>query len=134
MLIMMDDYSRYPEVEIVPTTSAAVVIPKVEKMMATHGLFSEVRTDNGPPFNSPGEKATLWAVGSRVAWRTLVFQRNPCTRADIHRETMRWQDRQRRQRPDHQPLRRVRALRVEVLPRAVTLFHCLDVQGLGGII
>ncbi|KAJ1138288.1 hypothetical protein NDU88_004679 [Pleurodeles waltl] len=48
----MDDYAHYPEVEIVTTTCATEVIPKMEKIMATHGLFGEVRKDNGLPFNS----------------------------------------------------------------------------------
>ncbi|KAJ1143908.1 hypothetical protein NDU88_010210 [Pleurodeles waltl] len=50
----MDDYAHYPEVEIVKTTTATDIIPKVEKVMATRGLFSEIRTDNGPPFSGQG--------------------------------------------------------------------------------
>ncbi|KAJ1126037.1 hypothetical protein NDU88_004450 [Pleurodeles waltl] len=52
MLVVENDYSRYPEVEIVHSTSVGAVIPKMKKLMATHGLFGEVRTDNRPPFNS----------------------------------------------------------------------------------
>ncbi|KAJ1123128.1 hypothetical protein NDU88_001601 [Pleurodeles waltl] len=52
MMIIVDDYSRYPEVEFIRTTAAANVIPKVEKMMASHGLFGEIRMDNRPPFSS----------------------------------------------------------------------------------
>ena len=51
MLVVMDDFSRYPEVEIVSSTGAAETISKFEKIMATHGLIRELRTDNGPPFN-----------------------------------------------------------------------------------
>ncbi|KAJ1092640.1 hypothetical protein NDU88_005750 [Pleurodeles waltl] len=49
ILIVMDDYSRYPEVEIITKTE---VIPKTEKIMATHGLFGELLADNAPLFNS----------------------------------------------------------------------------------
>ncbi|KAJ1216863.1 hypothetical protein NDU88_004462 [Pleurodeles waltl] len=54
LLIVMEDYSWYPEVETVSITSAGQVIPKVEKMMATHGhgLFGEIHTDNEPLFTS----------------------------------------------------------------------------------
>ncbi|KAJ1089347.1 hypothetical protein NDU88_002498 [Pleurodeles waltl] len=52
MLIVVNYYSQYPEVVLLPTMLTSVVIPEVEKMMATHGLFGEIRTDNRPPFNS----------------------------------------------------------------------------------
>ena len=48
MLVVMDDYSRYPEVEIVSSTGAAESIARLEKIMATHGLIRELRTDNRP--------------------------------------------------------------------------------------
>ena len=34
------------------STSAEDTIPKMEKIMATHGLIGELKTDNGPPFTS----------------------------------------------------------------------------------
>ena len=52
MLVVMDYFSRYPEVEIVSSTSATESITRWKKIMATHGLIRELRTDNGPPFNS----------------------------------------------------------------------------------
>ncbi|KAJ1194901.1 hypothetical protein NDU88_004186 [Pleurodeles waltl] len=52
MLIVMDNYSRYTEVEIVMTTAVTEVILKMEKIMATQRLFGEIRSDNGPLFNS----------------------------------------------------------------------------------
>ncbi|KAJ1091951.1 hypothetical protein NDU88_005065 [Pleurodeles waltl] len=52
MLILIDDFFRYPKVEIVASTSTSEVIPKMEKVMAIYGLIDELRTDNGLPFNS----------------------------------------------------------------------------------
>ena len=49
-LLVMDDYSRFPELEIVSSTSAEEVIPKFDRILATHGIPEEVRSDNGPPF------------------------------------------------------------------------------------
>ena len=46
----MDDYSKYPEVEIVTSTNASETTAKMEKIMATHGLIKELRINNGPPF------------------------------------------------------------------------------------
>ncbi|XP_022094926.1 uncharacterized protein K02A2.6-like [Acanthaster planci] len=52
LLVVMDDYSRFPEVEIVTSTSARSVIPKLDRILATFGIPKVVRSDNWPPFNS----------------------------------------------------------------------------------
>ena len=52
LLLVTDDYSRYPVVEIVKSTSAATVIPKLDKMFSEFGVPDVVKSDNGPPFNS----------------------------------------------------------------------------------
>ena len=43
---MVHDYSRYPVVELVSTTSAAAVIPRM------FGKTEECKSDDGPPFQS----------------------------------------------------------------------------------
>ena len=50
LLVAMDDYSRFPKVEIVSSTSSKVVIPKLQ-MFARQGIPHAVKSDNGPPFN-----------------------------------------------------------------------------------
>ena len=52
LLVVMDDYSRFPEVEIVGSTSAKTVIPKLDSIFACQGIPVVVKSDNGPPFNS----------------------------------------------------------------------------------
>ena len=52
LLLITDDYSRYPVVEIVKSTSAMTVIPKLDKVFSEFGVPDIVRSDNGPPFNS----------------------------------------------------------------------------------
>jgi transposase InsO family protein len=52
ILVVQDDYSRYPEVDTLTSTSAAATIPKFNRMFATHGIPEVVRTDNGSPFQS----------------------------------------------------------------------------------
>ena len=49
---MLDEYSRFPIVEIVSSTSANVVIPKLDKIFSEYGIVDVVKSDNGPPFNS----------------------------------------------------------------------------------
>ena len=50
LLVVIDAYSRFPEVDIVSSTSAAVTLPKLERLFATHGLPQFVKSNNGPPF------------------------------------------------------------------------------------
>ncbi|XP_041471843.1 uncharacterized protein K02A2.6-like [Lytechinus variegatus] len=51
MLVVIDDYSRFVEVEIVSSTAASQVIPKLDRIFSSFGVPTVVRTDNGPPFN-----------------------------------------------------------------------------------
>ena len=49
---LIDDYSRFPENEIVNSTSVNTVIPYFDAIFARQGVPEVVKTDNGPPFNS----------------------------------------------------------------------------------
>jgi hypothetical protein len=51
VLLMVDDYSRFPFVEPVSSTSAPAVIPKMDQIFSTFGTPEIVKSDNGPPFN-----------------------------------------------------------------------------------
>ena len=51
-LVHIDDYSRFPVVELVRSTSSNAVIPCLDKIFAEYGIPEAVRLDNGPPFNS----------------------------------------------------------------------------------
>ncbi|TKS65153.1 Retrovirus-related Pol polyprotein from transposon 17.6 [Collichthys lucidus] len=52
LLVIIDDYTRYPVVESVRSTSASTVIPVMDKIFSMFGIPRVVKTDNGPPFNS----------------------------------------------------------------------------------
>ena len=52
LLVVIDAYLRFPEVEIVKSTSAVSTIAKFQRIFATHGLPHIIKSDNGPPFNS----------------------------------------------------------------------------------
>lgn len=52
LLLITDDYSRYPVVEIVKSTAATMVIPKLDKVFSEFGVPDVVKSDNGSPFNS----------------------------------------------------------------------------------
>ena len=51
LLVIIDAYSRFPEVEIVRSTAMKAIIPKLDRVFAVHGIPYVVRSDNGPPFN-----------------------------------------------------------------------------------
>ena len=51
-LLVIDEYSRFPEVAVLDSTGAANVIPHYDCILSTHGIPEQVKTDNGPPFNS----------------------------------------------------------------------------------
>lgn len=51
LLVVIDDYSRFPVVEIVQSTAAASVIPKLDRILSEFGSCDILKSDNGPPFN-----------------------------------------------------------------------------------
>ncbi|KAK0135266.1 hypothetical protein N1851_028900 [Merluccius polli] len=51
LLVIVDDYTRYPVVNTIRSTSANVVVPSMDSVFAMFGIPRVVRTDNGPPFN-----------------------------------------------------------------------------------
>lgn len=52
LLVVIDDYSRFPIVDILRSTSARSVIPRLDKIFSEYGIPEELKTDNGPPFQS----------------------------------------------------------------------------------
>ena len=51
LLILLNEYSRFPVVEIVNSTAAITVIPVVDKILTNYGIADVIQTNNGPPFN-----------------------------------------------------------------------------------
>ena len=72
LLVVIDRYSRFPEVEI-KSTKASVVILKLDKIFATHGIPSTVKTDNGPPFNGEGYSRYLTTLGITPKFSTPLW-------------------------------------------------------------
>ena len=52
LLVIIDEYSRFPIVRIVKSTSANTIIPVIDDIFATFGIPGILKSDNGPPFNS----------------------------------------------------------------------------------
>ena len=51
LMVVIDEYSRFPEVEIVTSTSARSTITKLDAIFARQGIPEVLKSDNGPPFN-----------------------------------------------------------------------------------
>ena len=52
----IDEFSRLPEVEIVESTAADAVLPRLDRILSTHDIPERIKSDNGPPFNSQDMK------------------------------------------------------------------------------
>ena len=52
LLVIVDDFSRFPIVEFTSSTSAKSTIPILDKVFSEYGIPATLRSDNGPPFNS----------------------------------------------------------------------------------
>uniref|UniRef100_A0A1Y1NHT7 RNA-directed DNA polymerase n=1 Tax=Photinus pyralis TaxID=7054 RepID=A0A1Y1NHT7_PHOPY len=52
LLIVVDAYSKWLEVELVPTTSSSAAIQVLRSLFATHGLPDVIVSDNGTAFTS----------------------------------------------------------------------------------
>lgn len=50
-MVVIDEFSRFPEVELLTSTSAKAVIPKLDAIFARQGVPDILKSDNGPPFN-----------------------------------------------------------------------------------
>ena len=50
LLVVIDGYTRFPEVEIVNSTAGKGTILKLDRIFATHGIPEILKSDNGPPF------------------------------------------------------------------------------------
>ena len=70
LLVVIDRYSRYPEVEVVRSTKASSVIPKLDKIFAVHGIPFVIKSDNGPPFSSDEFRRYCQALGIKHEFST----------------------------------------------------------------
>ena len=68
--MVIDDYSRFPEIEVVTSTSSQAVLPKLDAIFSRQGVQEIVRTDNGPPFN--GEQLSRFASTCGFTLRKIM--------------------------------------------------------------
>ena len=71
LLVVTDDFSWFPEVEILRSTSAKAVIPHLGQT----GITELVRRYNGPPFNSESFQIFATQLGFKHRRITPVWRR-----------------------------------------------------------
>jgi hypothetical protein len=76
LLVIQDEYSRYPVVEIVRKTSVDTIIPVVDKVFAEFGYPKVIKTDNGPQFVSATWKNFLNHCGVKHRKITPLWPRS----------------------------------------------------------
>ena len=64
--IVIDQFSKYPEVDILKSTSFKKLRPVLERIFATHGIPESVTSDNGPPYPSNEMKNYALEKGFRL--------------------------------------------------------------------
>ena len=64
LLVVIDQHSRFPEVEIIGTTAAEPTLGALTKIFATHGLPHKVISDNGSPFQSQEFRRYMKELGN----------------------------------------------------------------------
>ena len=52
LMVIIDEYSRYPIVETLTSLTSKCVIPLLDKTFSIFGIPKVLKSDNGPPFNS----------------------------------------------------------------------------------
>ena len=63
LMVITDEYSRFPVVEVVRSTAAEQVIEVMDKVFCTYGYSDVVKTNNGLPFDSQVWKGFLKTCG-----------------------------------------------------------------------
>ena len=63
LLVLLDETTGFPEVEIMNKTTAFHTIRAFEKVFARHGLPDTIKSDNGSPFQSKDVKDYLTTQG-----------------------------------------------------------------------
>ena len=51
-LVVIDEYSRFADIDFTTSTSAKATIPELDRIFSSYGILLHLKSDNGAPFNS----------------------------------------------------------------------------------
>ena len=86
LLVVIDAYSRFPEVAIVNSTAGGGTIKELSRIFSTHGLPAVVKSDNGPPFFGEEFKVYMRDNGIQHQKKFESFMK-PITKANVEAES-----------------------------------------------
>ncbi|XP_017304264.1 uncharacterized protein K02A2.6-like [Diaphorina citri] len=64
-LVLIDEYTRYPFVEIIPNIRTPTVVKILKKIFSMFGIPNVLKSDNGPPFNGEEFTEYLTMIGCK---------------------------------------------------------------------
>ncbi|CAH2085650.1 unnamed protein product [Euphydryas editha] len=83
LLIIIDYYSRYYEVEVLKNQTAETTIKVLEKLICREGIMDEVVCDNGPAFRDERFKEFLASNGIKLRHTTPLW---PQANGEVERQ------------------------------------------------
>ena len=69
-VLLIDAYSKWPEVRVTESTMTETVIKHLQKIFATHGIPHQIVSDNGPQFTA--EKFKQFCLSRGIHHTTTV--------------------------------------------------------------
>ena len=72
LLVVIDYYSRYYDVEILMSITASQIISRLEKIFAVHDLSVTIKSDHGPQFRS--EEFEHYLIDNSILHRKVTPQ------------------------------------------------------------
>ena len=69
--MIVDTYSRYPEISLVPYTKFETLRPVLEEVWSHHGYPETIIHDGGPPHNSSEWSRYVEEIGCKMDQSTL---------------------------------------------------------------
>ena len=79
LLVVVDRYSRFPEVEIVYSTRASTVIPILDKIFSVHGIPDVIISYNGPHVNGDEYARYMKTLGIQTKFSTPYWPQGNAT-------------------------------------------------------
>ena len=56
VLVVINEYSRFPAIDITTSMCAKATLPKLDRIISSFGIPVSIKSDNGPPFDSEAFK------------------------------------------------------------------------------
>ena len=75
LMVVLDEYSRFPKIEIVTSTSARSTIPKLDAIFVGQGIPDVLKSENGPRFNDGELKNFAEHLGFQQRKMTALWPR-----------------------------------------------------------